>query len=110
MCALRSALALGSEGPASFAAVVLTLHRRTDSNPAGRSALALRFWNEARDPRGTGVPGYLASRGLKVPDDIGGEVMRFHPTLKFDSKPVRGMVALFRAIKTNEPCGVHRTF
>jgi Toprim domain len=75
-----------------------------------RSALALRLWNEARDPRSTVVANYLASRGLTLPDDIAGEVIRFHPALKFDGKPVGGLVALFRDIRTNEPCGIHRTF
>jgi putative DNA primase/helicase len=75
-----------------------------------RSALALRLWNEARDSRVTVVADYLASRGLTLPDDIAGEVIRFHPALKFNGAPVGGMLALFRDVRTNEPCGIHRTF
>jgi putative DNA primase/helicase len=75
-----------------------------------RSALALRLWNEAHDPRGTVVTGYLASRSLTLPDEIAGDVIRFHPALKCDGAPVGAMVALFRDIRTNAPCGIHRTF
>jgi putative DNA primase/helicase len=81
-----------------------------EDDAAYRSALALRLWNEARDPRGAVVAGYLASRGLTLPDDIAGEAIRFHPTLKLEGAPVGAMVALFRDIRTNEPCGIHRTF
>lgn len=77
---------------------------------AQRSALALRLWNRAHDPRGTIVEGYLASRGLTLPEDIAGEVIRFHPVLKFHGELVCAMVALFRDIGTNEPCGILRTF
>jgi len=81
-----------------------------DNGAAHRSALALRLWDEARDPLGTVVASYLASRGLTLPGDIAGEVIRFHPALKFDDARVGGMVALFRDIRTNEPRGIHRTF
>jgi len=81
----------------------------SDASP-NRSALALQIWNEARDPRETIVANYLASRGLTLPDDVAGESIRFHPALKFDGGPVGAMVALFRDMTTNEPCGIHRTF
>jgi putative DNA primase/helicase len=81
-----------------------------DDQAANRSTLALRLWNEARDARGTVVADYLASRGLSVPEDIAEDVIRFHPVLKLDGTPVGGMVALFRDIRTDAPCGVHRTF
>src|SRR5262249_26729067 len=77
---------------------------------AWRIASSLRIWDEARDPRGTVVADYLASRGLALPDDIATDVIRFHPALKFRGELVRAMVALFRDIGTNEPCGIHRTF
>ena len=80
-----------------------------DSDADRRSALALRLWNEARDPRGTVAEEYLASRALTLPDDIAG-VIRFHPALKFNGTSVAGMVGLFRDINTNEPCAIHRTF
>ncbi len=75
-----------------------------------RSAFAQGLWHEARDPRGTTVTSYLSSRGLTLPDDVAGHVVRFHPALKYDGVVVGGMVALFRDIYTNTPCGLHRTF
>jgi hypothetical protein len=77
---------------------------------ASRSLLALRIWNEARDPCGTIVATYLASRGLTLPQDVAGEVIRFHPRLKFEGASVGAMVTLFRDIRTDTPSGIHRTF
>jgi hypothetical protein len=75
-----------------------------------RTAFALRLWNEAHDPRGTIVADYLASRGLTLSNDLAGNVIRFHGRLKFDGAHVGAMVALYRDIASNEPCGIHRTF
>jgi hypothetical protein len=77
---------------------------------AKRLALALRIWNEAHDPRGTVVAHYLASRGLILTSEVAADVIRFHPGLKLDGALVGAMVALFRDVITNEPCGIHRTF
>jgi putative DNA primase/helicase len=77
---------------------------------AKRLALALRIWNEAHDPRGTVVANYLASRGLTLTGDVAADVIRFHPKSKLDETPTGVMVALFRDVTTNEPCGIHRTF
>src|SRR5262249_20355986 len=69
-----------------------------------RRRRALTIWREAHDPRGTIAEQYLASeRRLQLPDEIAGEVIRFHPA-------IRAMIALLRDIITNEPCGIHRTF
>jgi hypothetical protein len=38
------------------------------------------------------------------------EVVRFHPSLNFEERKVGAVVALFRDIATNKPCGIHRTF
>jgi putative DNA primase/helicase len=81
-----------------------------DDDSAYRSAFALRLWNESHDPRRTRATDYLASRGLMLPEDIAGGVIRFHPALKFDGSRARAMVALFRDLVTNDPCGIHRTF
>jgi putative DNA primase/helicase len=83
--------------------------RSFDDGAGERTALALRLWNEGCDPRGTVVTGYLASRGITLPD-VADEVIRFHPALKFNGAPVGGMLALFRDVWSNEPCGIHRTF
>lgn len=74
-----------------------------------RSAHALLLWNQADDPRGTVVTNYLNSRGLRLPDEVAGDVVRFHPRLKFNGGVFCAMVALFRDVKTNTPCGIHRT-
>jgi hypothetical protein len=80
-----------------------------DQNDHSRRALDI--WREARDPRGTVVEQYLVSeRGLQLADDIVGDVIRFHPTLYYEGTRIGGMVALFRDIVTNEPCGIHRIF
>lgn len=73
-------------------------------------AVALRIWNEARDPRRTVVTKYLAQRGLSIPDHCAESVVRFHPALFYDTQIVGGMVTLFRDIETNAPCGIQRTF
>jgi len=61
-----------------------------------RSARALWLWNQSRDPRGTVISSYLASRGLTLPDSIASDLIRFHSTLQFNGTLVPGMVALFR--------------
>jgi putative DNA primase/helicase len=75
-----------------------------------RTALALHLWNEAHDPRDTPGSAYLASRGLTLSDDVAGEVIRFHPKLKLEGARVGAVLALFRDVASNEPCGIHRTF
>jgi hypothetical protein len=88
-----------------------SLHSFTPNRDADhRSALALKLWNEGRNPRGTLVATYLTSRGLTLPDAVANNVIRFHPALKNDGASVAGMLAIFRDIKTDEPCGLHRTF
>jgi putative DNA primase/helicase len=75
-------------------------------------AKALEIWHSSVDPRGTLVETYLQDhRGLRLPDDIAGRVIRFHGSLWFDKDTrLPGMICLFRNIKTDEPCGIHRTF
>jgi hypothetical protein len=75
-----------------------------------RTRVALELWNASRDPRDTVVEQYLVRRCGKLPDEIAGRVIRFHPSLKFDGKSVGAMVALYRDIHTDEPCALHRTF
>jgi len=72
-----------------------------------RSALAI--WDEAVDPTGTVVETYLAGRGLHV-GEAAVEAIRFHPALRYEGATVSAMVALFRDIATDSPCGIHRTF
>jgi hypothetical protein len=64
---------------------------------------ALRLWAEGVDPCGTLAEVYLRSRALDLPDDLAGEVLRWHPR-------TGAMLALFRSIATGEPQAVSRTF
>ena len=107
---VRAVLRLG--GPRSFRN--LRLRGGAKAAPidysSDHSAFAQRLWHEAGAPSGTVVTAYLSSRGLTLPDDLAGHVVRFHPALKFDGALVCGMLALFRDIYTNTPCGLQRTF
>jgi hypothetical protein len=67
-------------------------------------------WNASRDPRNTAVEEYLVRRCGGLPDEIAGRVIRFHPSLRFDGRSAGAMVAIYRNIQTDEPCGIHRTF
>lgn len=71
---------------------------------------ALRIWRDSLNPRGTVVETYLATRGLTLPDEIAGNVIRFHAALRYDGASLPGMVALFRDINDDKPCGIIRTF
>jgi hypothetical protein len=84
--------------------------KNDDDDDATHINLSLCLWNQSRDPHGTIVERYLASRKLTLPDHIVDEVVRFHPSLTFERNKVGAMVALFRDITTNNPCGIHRTF
>jgi putative DNA primase/helicase len=83
-----------------------------DEEKEKKKTAALRIWTASVNPAGTIVERYLLEhRGLKLPSDVAGNVIRFHGSLRFDEfsrKP--GMVCLLRDIATNEPCGIHRTF
>ena len=69
-----------------------------------------RIWRESVDPRETLVEVYLRSRCLSLPDGVAGHVIRFHSALYHDGERRPGMVALFRDIATDAPCGIHQTF
>lgn len=74
--------------------------------------IALKIWSQSVSPVGTVVERYLAEhRGLDLPSTIAGNVIRFHGSLYVDKDTrMPGMVCLLRNIKTDEPCGIHRTF
>jgi hypothetical protein len=76
---------------------------RVSQMPAKAPDYALKIWNEASDPHGTIVEAYLAKRRLKLPDDIASSVIRCHHQLG-------AMIALLRDIKTDQPCGIIRTY
>ena len=80
------------------------------ADTARRQRRAVAIWQEAGDPHGTIVETYLRSRSLDLPEDIAGEVLRFHPRCPFGegtTAPV--MVAAMRCVHTGEIVGIHRT-
>jgi Toprim domain-containing protein len=83
---------------------------RPPSSGADFRAVALRIWSDSSDPRATLAEKYLADRGLTLPDEVAGSVVRFHPRCSLDGEFVPAMVTLFRCISTNEPVAIQRTF
>ena len=85
--------------------------RRDDE---ARMARAVEIWQEGRDPIGTLVERYLASRGLVLPEQVS-EVIRFHPRCPWGDKAsgqtifIPAMVAAMRSIATDRITAVHRT-
>ncbi len=73
---------------------------------------ALQLWSQSADPTGSIVERYLREhRGLALSKDIAGRVVRYHGSLYFDARTrLPAMVCLLRNIKTDGPCGIHRTF
>ena len=82
--------------------------------PSPNIPFALKLWTEGGDPRRTIVQHYLATRPerLPLPDDLAIDVIRYHPSLLLKQRGIRtgAMLALFRDIITDDPCGIHRTF
>jgi putative DNA primase/helicase len=80
------------------------------SAPAKASGGHLTIWKEAGDPRNTIVHTYLRSRGLALPDDVAGRVVRFSPSCPF-GPGVRHpcMITAFRSISDNALQAIHRT-
>jgi hypothetical protein len=70
---------------------------------------AREIWQESKDPRGTIVERYLASRGLSLPE-CGSYALRFHPACPWERTKVVAMVAAFRSITDDRTItGIHRT-
>ena len=86
----------------------------TGREDEARTTRAVEIWQEGRDPTGTLVERYLASRGLVVPDRAS-DVIRFHPRCPWGDKAsgqtifIPAMVAAMRSIADNRITAVHRT-
>jgi putative DNA primase/helicase len=80
---------------------------------AKKKRIATLRWNEGRDPHGTIVEAYLASRALRMSDEVAGPVIRFHPECPWahgeEIIRVPAMIAVMRDVRTNEITGLHRT-
>jgi hypothetical protein len=57
-----------------------------------------RIWRGSVDPRGTLAERYLNGRGLDLPDDLRGHVLRFHPLCPWAHKAVPALIAAFHSI------------
>lgn len=68
-----------------------------------------RWWREALHPAGTIVETYLRSRSLNLPQEIAGEVLRFHPACPWAEGTAPAMVAPIRDVRTGGFIGLHRT-
>jgi hypothetical protein len=79
-----------------------------------RIARAVAIWNDTVDPRGTRAEAYLASRELRLTDDIAGNVLRFHPACPWrDENTGRtiylpALIACFRSIDDDTITAIHR--
>jgi len=84
-----------------------------DCSDADCVKAAIARWNKAVGPRGTIVETYLAGRGLKLTDDIAGDVIRFdprHPWKDDDDSLIHvpAMLAAMRDIRTDELVAISR--
>jgi hypothetical protein len=67
-----------------------------------------RIWESTKPIAKSIAETYLATRKLPVPPRLD-EVLRFHPACPFKGEKVPALVALWSDIRTDEPCGIHRT-
>lgn len=76
---------------------------------------ARSIWNEAKDPRSTIAHHYLKQyRKLELPNDLAGEVLRFHPACPWRDENsgrdirVPALIAPFRSIDDNAITAIQR--
>jgi hypothetical protein len=66
---------------------------------AERAAYVAKVWSQAKNPRGTLAEIYLRARGLALPDDLVGRVLRFHRACPWEKTTVPALLAAFRPIE-----------
>lgn len=83
--------------------------RRPELRPVvDKSALAIELWNKAQDP-GAVVRDYHALRGLQLPDDVAGRVVRWLPRCPWGQGQFQqAMLLAFRSIATDRLTAIHR--
>jgi hypothetical protein len=69
-----------------------------DLDRARRIDYARHIWREAKDPRGSLAETYLRSRGLTLPDELAGRVLRFHAACPWEKNTVPALIAAFHPI------------
>jgi len=102
---VREALGLAPWQPARLIAQGRQQARRpeqSDHDLVRRITSAAAIWKQTVEFRGTLAEDYFRSRGLVLGTDLD-DVIRFHTE-------TTTLVALYRDIHTDEPCGIHRTF
>jgi hypothetical protein len=83
--------------------------RRDDERRAAeRVANVSRIWNEAHNPQDTLAEQYLRSRGLNLPPELCGSVLRFHPACPWEHETIPCLLAAFRAVETDKLTAIHR--
>jgi hypothetical protein len=86
---------------------------RTEDDLA-RIVRAAAIRNEAVDPRGTLAEPYVASRGLRLTDDVAGNVLRFHPRCPWRDENIGhtiylpALIVTFRSIDDDTITAIHR--
>jgi len=73
-------------------------------------ALARAVWAESVSARGSPVEYYLAGRGLVLPAEVNGAVIRFHPRCLRGKERAMAMVTALRDAETDRLIGIHRTY
>jgi putative DNA primase/helicase len=78
--------------------------------PVERRSASVALWKVAVDPGDTVVERYLSQRGLKLPNDVAGRVVRFHPSCPW-GEGIRhpAMITAFRSIADDSLQAIHRT-
>lgn len=88
-------------------------HQRAAANEVAKGARrrrrAVEIWRESQDPVGTVVECYLNGRGLALPPEVAGSVIRFHPLCPWGNGCTLAMVAAMRCIRSGKVLAIHRT-
>jgi hypothetical protein len=88
--------------------------RERTPDDLNRIARAVAIWNEAKEPRGTLAERYLASRALKLTDDLAGSTLRYHKACPWRDEDtgatvfVPCLIAAFRSVDDDAVVAVHR--
>jgi hypothetical protein len=102
---VRNRLGLDPDGWKSAAEPpIRPVHKvaRVAPESSGKSE-AGAIWKASVDPRGTLGEAYLRSRGLDLPDELAGPVLRWNVS-------INALIGLFRNVHSNEPQAITRIF
>lgn len=80
-------------------------------DPRKSVKFALGIWHASIDARHAVLcERWCTSQNLNLPDDIDGDVLRFHPRLKHGNDRAPGLIWLLRDVFTDEPVAIQRLF